>query len=157
MVNSPTAGKKFEPSREENTRAPREKSEAIVRVTNAPRIMQISEYTSRKPKINATTPATTPPASGQAKFRRNASKEVLRQASSGPTPVSSSKNSAIGILTLLKNGGPTLILLPCTHSESTGNRVPHRTAKHAASSTRLLNRKLDSRDTSESNWLSLRK
>src|SRR5580658_3466084 len=150
MVNSPTAAKIFEPSRDEITRAPRKNSEAIVSVTNTPRIMQISEYTSRKPKINATTPATTPPTSGHAKFRRSASNEVLRHARSGPTPVSSSKNSAMGILTLLKNGGPTLILLPCTHSESTGNRVPHRTAKQAARSTRLLNRKLDSRETSES-------
>ena len=56
----------------------------------------------------------------------------------------------MGTFTLLKKGGPTLILLRVNHSESTGKSVPHRTAKQAASSTRLLNRKLDSRETSES-------
>ena len=73
-----------------------------------------------------------------------------RHASSGPTPVKSSRNSAIGTFTLLKKGGPTLILLPVTHSDSTGNNVPQRMAKHAARRTRLLNRKLDSRETIES-------
>ena len=56
----------------------------------------------------------------------------------------------MGMFTLLKNGGPTLILLPETHSERTGKSVPHSTAKQAASRIRLLNRKLDSRETSES-------
>src|ERR1700722_12788143 len=107
--------------------------------------------------MKATIPETIPPASGQAKLRRSASKEVLRQANSGPTPVSNSRNNAIGTLTLLKNGGPTLILLRVNHSESTGKSVPQSTAKQAASSTRLLNRKLDSRETSESSWLSLRR
>src|SRR6202034_1265499 len=112
---------------------------------------------SRKPKTSATTPATTPPSNGHAKFRFRASKEVFRHASKGPTPVSNKRNSAMGIFTLLKKGGPTLILLPTTHSESTGKSVPHRTAKHAANKIRLLNRKLDSRDTRESSWLSLRR
>src|SRR5215472_7078541 len=102
-------------------------------------------------------PEITPPASGQAKLRRKASKEVLRQANSGPTPVSSNRKSAIGTFTLLKNGGPTLILLRVNHSERTGKSVPQSTAKQAANSTRLLNRKLDSRETSESSWLSLRR
>ena len=50
-----------------------------------------------------------------------------------------------------------LILFPVTASESTGKSVPQSTAKHAASKIKLLNRKLDSRDTSESSWLSPRK
>src|ERR1700735_4618776 len=100
-------------------------------------------------------PARIPPARGHAKFLFSPSREVFRQASSGPTPVSSRRNSAIGTFTLLKNGGPTLIFVPCTHSENTGNSVPQRTEKQAASRMRLLKRKLDSRDTSESNWLSL--
>src|ERR1700683_3609173 len=105
---------------------------------------------SRKPKIHATTPARSPPSRGHAKFRFKASKEVFRHASNGPTPVSNRRNSAMGIFTLLKKGGPTLILLPTTHSESTGKSVPHRTAKQAASRIKLLNRKLDSRETSAS-------
>src|ERR1700683_1222128 len=112
---------------------------------------------SRKPKIHATTPARSPPSRGHAKFRFKASKEVFRHASKGPTPVNNKRNSAMGIFTLLKNGGPTLILLPTTHSERTGKSVPHNTAKHAANKIKLLNRKLDSRDTSESSGLSLRR
>src|SRR5438128_12243299 len=84
-------------------------------------------------------------AAGIAKLRFTLSNEVLRHASSGPTAVKKSKNSPIGTFTLLKNGGPTVTLLPCTHSESTGKSVPQRTAKQDASKTRLLKRKLDSR------------
>src|SRR5271169_2697701 len=65
-------------------------------------------------------------------------------------PVRRMRNNPMGTLTRLKNGGPTVTLLPVTHSDNTGNSVPHSTAKHDTSSTRLLNRKLDSRDTSES-------
>src|SRR2546422_6957710 len=36
------------------------------------------------------------------------------------SPVKNSRKSPIGMLTLLKKGAPTLILVPCTHSESTG-------------------------------------
>ncbi len=57
---------------------------------------------------------------------------------------------AMGIFTRLKNGGPTLIFDPRTASESTGNSVPARTATQATSRIRLLNRKLDSRDSMES-------
>ena len=63
----------------------------------------------------------------------------------------------MGIITLLKKGGPTLILLPSTHSERTGKSVPQSTAKQAARRMRLLKRKLDSRETRESSWLSLRR
>src|ERR1700730_1449857 len=107
--------------------------------------------------MNATIPEATPIITGQAKLRRSESNDVLRHASNGPTPVSKSRNKAMGTCTLLKNGGPTLILLPTTHSESTGKSVPHRTAKQAARRMRLLNKKLDSRETSESSALSLRR
>src|SRR5271169_874840 len=70
-------------------------------------------------------------------------------------PVRRMRNSPMGTLTRLKNGGPTVTLLPVTHSDSTGNSVPHNTAKQATSSTRLLNRKLDSREISESSRCSL--
>src|SRR6516225_7199710 len=106
------------------------------------------------PTINAIA-ATTISAVGIRKFRRKLSSDVCRHASSGPTPVSSTRNRPIGTFTRLKNGGPTVTLLPVTHSDSTGNSVPHSTAKHDTSSTRLLNKKLDSRDTSESSRCSL--
>src|SRR5271154_836228 len=102
------------------------------------------------PNTTAITPARIPPASGHAKFLFSPSREVFRHARSGPTPVRKSRKSAMGTFTLLKNGGPTLIFVPCTHSEKTGNNVPQSTAKHAARRIRLLNRKLDSRETSES-------
>src|SRR5580693_1770323 len=70
-------------------------------------------------------------------------------------PVRNSKNNPMGTFTRLKKGGPTVTLLPVTHSDSTGNRVPHNTAKQATSSTRLLNRKLDSREISDSSRCSL--
>ena len=91
---------------------------------------------------------------GTRKFFRRLAREVLRQAKSGPTPVRNSKSRPMGMLTLLKKGAPTLILTPWTASEITGNNVPQSTAKQAASNSRLLNRKLDSRETSESScWL----
>src|SRR3970040_1831947 len=104
---------------------------------------------SLKPRGQAMAPASKPPASGQPKLRFRLSTDVRRHASSGPTPVRNSRNNPMGMFPLLKNGGPTLILLPCTHSEITGKSVPHSTAKHAASKIRLLKRKLDSRDTME--------
>src|ERR1700737_5122418 len=97
----------------------------------------------------AITAVATPPASGQPKFLRRLSMEVLRQARSGPTPVRKSRNMAIGILTRLKNGGPTLIFVPRIASDSTGKSVPERTATQATRRIRLLKRKLDPREILE--------
>jgi len=84
-------------------------------------------------------------------LRRKLSPEVFLHASNGPTPVRNSRSRPSGIFTLLKNGAPTLMRDPVNHSEKTGKSVPDRIAMHATSSTRLLNRKLDSRETIESN------
>src|SRR5438445_2694506 len=92
---------------------------------------------------------------GNVKLRFRLSVDVLRQANSGPKPVSNNSSMAMGILTRLKNGGPTVIFVPWTASESTGKSVPHSTVKHDTSSSKLLNRKLDSRETSDSNLCSL--
>src|SRR5215467_3065644 len=97
----------------------------------------------------------TPAMLGQRKFRRKLSAEVFRHARSGPTPVKNRSKSPSGIFTLLKNGAPTLILDPVNHSENTGKSVPEITAIQATSRTRLLKRKLDSRETIESSWFSL--
>src|SRR4029077_13562497 len=104
-----------------------------------------------------TTPATMPTRSGPPKFLLRLDIDVLRQASSGPTPVRKSRKRAMGKLILLKKGAPTLIFVPRTHSERTGNRVPEITATQATSKIKLLKRKLDSRETSESRVLSLRR
>src|SRR5579864_1873531 len=95
-------------------------------------------------------PTASAPRAGHKKFRLRLSREVLRHASSGPTAVSNNKSNANGTATLLKNGGPTVILCPCTHSERTGNSVPHSTVKQISRNSQLLNRKLDSREISDS-------
>ena len=46
--------------------------------------------------------------------------------------------------------------MPRTDSDSTGNTTPHRIAKASASSSRLLNRNVASRDTTDSSRWSLR-
>ncbi len=60
----------------------------------------------------------------------------------------------MGTATRLYQGAPMVTLLPTTYSLMTGNSVPHRITKHDVSSTRLLNRKLDSRLTRDSRWCS---
>src|SRR5436309_6028000 len=107
------------------------------------------------PPTSSATIVSTPAAAGIIRLRRMLAKEVLRHASSGPTPVRNIRNKPIGRIILLKNGGPTLILCPCTASDKIGKSVPQSTAKHAASSTRLLNRKLDSRETRASSLFSV--
>src|SRR6201994_5140037 len=93
-------------------------------------------------------------APGRMKLLRMILNDGLGHANSGPMPVRNKRNKPIGSATRLKKGAPTVTLLPCTYSEMIGNRVPHRIVKQAASSTRLLNRKLDSRDTSDSSLCS---
>src|SRR5450755_2771799 len=97
----------------------------------------------------------TDPIAGKRKFLLRLSMEVLRQASSGPTAVSSRSSKATGTATRLKNGGPTVTLCPCTNSERMGKNVPHSMVKQTTSRRRLLNRKLDSRETSDSSLCSL--
>src|SRR5476651_1964651 len=83
---------------------------------------------------------------GNWKLRRRLSTDVLRQANSGPTPVSSRRNSPMGTMSRLYQSPSSEILSPVAASEITGNSVPHSTAKQLASRIRLLNRKLDSRE-----------
>src|SRR5271154_1112697 len=87
------------------------------------------------------TPPMSPSISGHAKLRFKLSAEVFRHASSGPTPVRKRRKRPSGILTLLKNGAPTLIFEPETASDKTGNSVPARTATHETSKIKLLKRK----------------
>src|SRR5678815_2409619 len=83
--------------------------------------------------------------------------DAFRQASSGPTPVRKSRKIAMGTLTRLKNGAPTVILFPLYQSDNTGNIVPQRTAKQDTRRTRLLKRKLLSRETTDPIWFSGRR
>ena len=49
------------------------------------------------------------------------------------------------MFTRLKNGGPTVILVPRTASHRIGNSVPHSTENAMPTSSRLLNRNAASR------------
>jgi len=53
------------------------------------------------------------------------------------TPVRNNRISPMGMLTLLKNGAPTLMREPENHSEKTGNSVPDSTAIHETSKIKL--------------------
>src|SRR4051812_38387593 len=105
-------------------------------------------------------PIANPHKAGIMKLRFKLLVEAFRHASSGPTPVKNNRKMAIGTFTLLKNGASTVTRSPPpSHfgmfSEITGNIVPQKTAKHDARSMRLLNRKLLSRETTDSISLSL--
>src|SRR2546429_9687711 len=73
---------------------------------------------------------------------------------SGPIPVRPSSARPSGMFTWLKNGGPTVTLVPWTSSERIGNSVPHRTEKAIPTNSRLLKRKLASRLTIDSSLAS---
>ena len=107
------------------------------------------------PKIASTAMSATPAMVGIRNARFRLSSELLRQAISGPMPVRKISARPIGMLMRLKNGASTLIFSPVTASEITGNMVPHSTAKQLATRIRLLNMKLDSRDTTLSRRASL--
>src|SRR5712691_7362208 len=147
MVRSTAEAISDAPERERMTRAPRKNSMPMVVVTKTQSIRHTKDKNSHTPRANTTTPASKPAISGQPKLRFKLSVEVLRQASNGPTPVRNRSSKPIGIFTLLKNGAPTLMRDPDSHSENTGNRVPERTAMQETSRIKLLNRKLDSRET----------
>jgi hypothetical protein len=53
-------------------------------------------------------------------------------------PVSASSSSPSGTFTVLKNGGPTVIFSPFTHSLRIGKSVPQSTENEIPISTRLL-------------------
>src|SRR5579862_7886663 len=92
---------------------------------------------------------------GMVKLRRKLSIDVLRQAKRGPTPVRKSRKSPMGIISRSNQGLSRLIFSLVMASEITGNSVPQRTAKQLDNNTRLLNRKLDSRETTLSSSDSL--
>ena len=92
-------------------------------------------------------------ATGTVKCRLRLCTDVFRQAKSGPAPVRKSRKMPSGTLIWLKYGALTVIFSPLTASESTGNMVPHRMAKHTPTSARLFSRKLLSLETKESSSL----
>jgi hypothetical protein len=69
-------------------------------------------------------------------------------------PVSPSSSRPSGTFTRLKNGGPTVILLPRTNSERIGKSVPHSTENAIPTSSRLLKRNAASRLSTDSSCTS---
>ena len=63
-----------------------------------------------------------------------------------PDAGQSSSRRPSGTFTLLKNGGPTVILVPRTASDRIGNRVPHSTEKATPTQQQLLKRNAASRE-----------
>jgi hypothetical protein len=64
--------------------------------------------------------------------------DVLRQLKSGHRASSASRRRKSGLLTLLKNGGPTDIFTPVTASDRRGKIVPQNVAKHNPTRIMLL-------------------
>src|SRR2546426_1093661 len=106
-----------------------------------------AERTPRRAKKAAPIP---PRAIGPRKLRRRFSSEARRQAMSGPTPIRKMSERKRGTFTWLKKGAPTLTFTPRSASDSSGNTVPKKTVKAAATRKTLLSRKADSRETTES-------
>ena len=104
----------------------------------------------RTPSAKKPAAATTPTSTGARKFRRRLSSEARRQAINGPTPMRKMSARKSGTLTWLKNGAPTETFTPRATSERSGKTVPKKTVKVTATSSTLLRRKADSRDTIES-------
>src|SRR5215470_7678145 len=92
---------------------------------------------------------------GSRKLRLRLFVDAFLHASKGPTPVRNIRKIAMGTLTLLNHGALTVIFSWVIQSDSDGSIVPQSTAKHEASRSRLLNRKLLSRETNDSIWFSL--
>jgi hypothetical protein len=90
------------------------------------------------PSANSATPVESPASPGKMNCRRMFATDARRQAMSGPMPVRASSSRPSGTLTVLKNGAPTVIFSPRTHSLRIGKSVPQSTLKAIPTSTRLL-------------------
>ena len=91
------------------TRAPRQNSWTIDAVTKKQNAKQMPEIHTRTPSAtSAPVPADHRRRSARRTRPGSSTSVVLRHASSGATPVNSSRMSPIGAIHLLKNGGPTV-------------------------------------------------
>src|SRR5437773_3790281 len=127
----------------------------VVLMTNTDREKATMAYGSRTPAMSSAAALPTRAQKGIWIFSRSLRALARRQAITGQIPARVIRPKAIGTVTWLKNGAPTVIFTPRTASERIGKRVPQRMAKAAPTSSRLLNRKVLSRDTKESRRASL--
>ena len=126
---------------------PLENSWTIVANTRPPNVYDKSAGRLWTPRAKQRTPIVMATLTGMRNCRRRFATDARRQAISGPMPVRSRSSRPSGMFTVLKNGGPTVILLPRTASLMIGKSVPHSTEKAIPTSTRLLYRNAASRLT----------
>src|SRR5215469_3196538 len=110
----------------------------MVPATNAAREYETIADRLRMPAARSIASVAIPANVGNANWRFKLATEARRQAIKGPMPVSSNNNKPSGILTALKNGGPTVILEPRTASDRIGNSVPQRTENAMPTNNKLL-------------------
>ena len=110
----------------------------MVPATKAASVHATTGASVRIPSTSSDAPVRSPTAAGPANCRRMFSGDALRQAISGPMPVSASRRRPSGTLTALKNDSPTVILVPRTASLRIGKSVPQSTLNAMPTRTRLL-------------------
>ena len=132
------------------TRAPRTNSWVIVAATNAQSAKQMPDDQTRTPRPTKTAVTAAMNTTGQRNESRRLARVERRHASSGATPVRSSRTRPIGVIQRLKNGGPTVSRFPVSASLSVGNIVPNSTSIAAMSRIQLLATNAASRETHES-------
>ena len=102
-------------------------------------------------------PSASAAAAGSRKLRRALAAVALRHAITGPIPLSSTSVIASGTVYLSNHGGPSARRVPVSASAMSGQNVPQKTTNAIATRTRLLSRKIASRDSSESRRFSERR
>src|SRR3954469_16467812 len=117
----------------------------MVAITSAPKEYDSSAARSWTPRAKNKIPIVAAVAVGIRNCLLRFATDARRPAINGPMPVNNSSRRPSGMLTVLKKGGPTVILLPRTASLMIGNSVPHNTENAIPTSTRLLYRNAASR------------
>src|SRR5687767_1880665 len=118
--------------------APRQNSWKMVANTKPEKTNAMNDAGTRTPSANIATPVTTALRTGHMNWNLRFETDVLRQASSGPTPVSSSSVNPIGTIQRLKNGGPIVMRSPVIASLSVGNIVANKMKNAQNSRIQLL-------------------
>ena len=130
------------------TPTPRANSMKIVVATKTTAGTVNKTTSSRTPTTKSQTVMKTPLITGAVNCRLRLSTLARRQAMRGPIPMSTIIAQKSGPLTRLKYGVPTVTWRP-NAAAIKGKTVPQKIAKHVASMTTLLARKLDSLESGE--------
>src|SRR3990167_465558 len=118
--------------------------------TNTMQPIPIAAFGCRTPPAHRIPTDSAAPAAGVRKFLAKFDPVAFRHEMAGPTPVSTRRMRKSGMVTRLKNCGPTLIRVPFTISYIVGKQVPNRIANARPSRITLLNRNTASRDRNDS-------